>query len=118
MTLHTEIEASESVTGQAVSTTLKYNGFGSVVLHNTFDDWLEDSLVRSIINAIAERKVDRVMLSLANANVAKLSSTRKVFAILVERDCHDPISGIESFFDTIAMMNVDVDVEHALPEPK
>lgn len=116
MALHAKVEASKPVTRQAVSTTLKHNSFGSVVLHNTFDDWLEDSLVRSIVNAIAERKIDRVVLSLADANVAKLTSTRKVFAILMKRDCHDPISGVESFFDTVAVMNVDVNVEHTLPE--
>lgn len=116
MSLHAKIEASKSITRQAVSTTLKYNGFRSVIFHNTFDDWLEDSFVGSIVNAVAKRKVDRVMLSLANANVAKLTSTRKVFAILVERHCHDPISGVESFFDTITMMNVDVNIEHTLPE--
>jgi len=30
----------------------------------------------------------------------------------VERDGHDSVSGVESFLDTIAMMNVNVNVEN------
>jgi hypothetical protein len=45
MTLHAEVEATKSVTGQAVTTTLKDNGFWSVVLHDGSDNWLEDCFV-------------------------------------------------------------------------
>ena len=31
----------------------------------------------------------------------------------METDCHDAISSVECFFYTIAMMDVDVNVEHA-----
>ena len=56
------------------------------------------------------------MFSLANTYIAKLASPRKVFAVLVERDGHDAIGRVESFFNTIAVVDVNVDVEDAVVE--
>jgi hypothetical protein len=32
----------------------------------------------------------------------------------VERDGHDPVGGVEGFLDAVAVVDVDVDVQHAL----
>lgn len=58
------------------------------------------------------------MLTLANADISKLASAGEVFAVLVERNSHDSIGGVESFLDTITVVDVDVDVEDALVEPQ
>lgn len=31
----------------------------------------------------------------------------------MEADSHDPVSDVKRFFDTIAMMNVDIDIENS-----
>ena len=43
----------------------------------------------------------------------KFASSGEIFTILVETNCHDTICSVECFFYTIAVMDVDVDVEHA-----
>jgi hypothetical protein len=91
---------------------LKNYSLWSVVLHYGSDNWLEDCFVRNIVNAIAKGEVHSVVLSLTDTNITQFACTREVFTILVERDGHDSVSGVESFLDTIAMMNVNVNVEN------
>ena len=45
---------------------------------------------------------------------SELSSSREILAILVETDSHDTISGIESFFHSIAVVHVNVNIEYPL----
>jgi hypothetical protein len=90
---------------------LKDNSLWSVVLHDSSDDWLEDCFVRDIVNSIAKGEVHRVVLALTDTNIPQFTCARKVFTVLVERDCHNPVSSVESFLNTIAMMNVNVNVE-------
>ena len=47
-----------------------------------------------------------------------ITRARKEFTILVKRTSHDPIGGIEGFFDSIAVVDVYVDVEHARVVPE
>ncbi|KAI6761402.1 hypothetical protein HG531_001955 [Fusarium graminearum] len=61
-------------------------------------------------------KIERVILSLANTGIPQLTSTREVLAILVERNSHDTVGGIEGFLNTITVMDVDIDVEDPLFE--
>jgi hypothetical protein len=44
----------------------------------------------------------------------QLSRAGKVLSILVEADCHDAVCGIERFFDTVAVMYVNIDVQDAI----
>jgi hypothetical protein len=118
VTTHAEVEAAKTVARQAVTATLEDDGFWLVISHDSLDDWLKDGLVGNIINAIAEREVDSVVLALANTDVAKLASAWEVLSILVERNSHDTVSGVESLLDTIAVMNINVNVENTLFETK
>lgn len=59
-----------------------------------------------------------MILALADANIAKLSCARKVFAILVEGDGHDTVSAVECFFDTVTMVDINIDVENTVVEPE
>lgn len=47
----------------------------------------------------------------------KLPRTRKVFAIFVEADSHNSISRIESLFNPVSVMNIDVYIEHSCMIP-
>ena len=48
----------------------------------------------------------------------QITSPRKVFTVLVERHCHDSVSGIEGLLDTITVMNINVNVENTLVVPE
>jgi hypothetical protein len=116
MAFHAEVEAPKSVARETVPPTLENDGFGTVVLHHAFDHGFEDSFVGLVVDTIAEGEVDCVVLALTDADVTKLASPREVLAVLVERDRHDAISGVERLLDSITVMNIDVDVENTLLE--
>ena len=42
----------------------------------------------------------------------------EVFAELVEGDGHDAVRRVEGFLDAVALVDVDVDVQHALVTPR
>jgi hypothetical protein len=84
MAFHTEIEATKTISGQAVSPALENNSLGLIISHNSLDDRLKDGLVGCIVNAVSEREIDSIILACANTDVAKLTCSRKVLAILVE----------------------------------
>jgi hypothetical protein len=82
--------------------------------HDCLNDGLEDVSVGIVCYAVAKRKVDRVILAGAHTDIAKLASTGEVLAVLVEGYGHDAIGGVEGFLDTIAVVDVNVDVQNAL----
>lgn len=43
-----------------------------------------------------------------------VTGAREVLAEFVERSSHDAVGGVESLFHTVAVVDVDVNVEHAL----
>ena len=47
----------------------------------------------------------------------QISCSREVFPILVKGDRHDAISGVECFFHSVAMVNINVNVQHSLVVP-
>jgi hypothetical protein len=47
-----------------------------------------------------------------NTNNPKFTGPRKVFAILVETASHNTISSVESFFYTVSVVYVYIDVEN------
>jgi hypothetical protein len=67
-----------------------------------------------IINSRVERDVERVVLALSVTDVLDISSPWEEVAEPVEGDSHDSVSAVESLFDSVSMMDVDVDVEHAV----
>ena len=113
---HAEIKTAKPVTRQAVSAALENDGLGLVIRHDRTDDRLKNGLVCLVINTVAEGEIHGIVLTRANANVAKFSRAREIFAIFVERNRHDPVGGIERLFDAVAMMNIDVDIKHTLLE--
>lgn len=118
MAPHAEVEATQTIARQAVATALQDNSLRSVIIHNTLNDRFKDGFVCHIVDTIAKREVDRIVLTRADTNISKLASAREVLAIFVEGDGHDSIGSVESFFDSIAMVDINVDVEDALLESK
>ena len=116
MTAHGKVEASQSVSGKRVTSALKDNGSRLVVFHDAVDHRLEDALVAVVVDAVAEREVNGVVLSVAHADIPKFAGAREVLSVLVERDCHDAVGAVEGFFDTITVVHINVDVEHARVE--
>lgn len=116
MSAHTQVEATQAITGQTVTTTLQDHSLGSIPFHHALDNGLKNALVRDIVNTVAEGEVDGVVFARTDTDVAKFASTGEVLAIFVERDSHDTISRVESFLHTIAMVNINVDVEDPLLE--
>jgi hypothetical protein len=116
MTSHTEVEATQAVARKTITTTLEHDSLWSVPLHNTPDDRLKDALVGDIVNTITERKVDSIVFSLANANIAELSGSREVLSVLMEGYGHHSVGGIERLLNTIAVMDIDIDIKNTLLE--
>jgi len=115
---HTEVEATKTVARQAITTTLKNDSLRLIISHDGLDDRLKDGLVGCIINAVSKRKIDSIVLAGANTDVAKLTSTWKVLAVLMEGNRHDSVCGIERFLNAITVVDVDVDVQNPLLEPE
>jgi hypothetical protein len=113
---HAQIEAAQAITGQTVTTALENHSFGAVPLHHAPDDRFEDALVRDICDSIAEREVDCVVFALSNADITELTGTGEVLAVLVERTGHDAISRVESLLNTIAMVDIDINIKDSLFE--
>ena len=44
----------------------------------------------------------------------EISCAREVFSVLVERGRHDAVRRVERFLDAVAVVDVDIDVQHAL----
>ena len=90
------------------------------------------TLIGGVINSISEREVETVVFASASSDVPekvifisenrkqalsvspKISCSREVLSILVERDSHHTVCGVERLLDSISVVNVDVNVQHSL----
>jgi hypothetical protein len=120
-----EIETAEAVARERVGAALQHNGARLVDLHDLADDGLEDGLVRRIVHTVPQRTVDRVPLGGVRAVVGEVARAReeghavaRARAELVEGDGHHAVGRVEGLLDAVAVVDVDVDVEHSLVELK
>jgi hypothetical protein len=97
---------------------LQNDGFGSIISHYCLDDRLKDISICLVGNTVSEGEVDGVILATANTNVAKFASTRKVLSVFVERNGHDTVGSVKGLFNTVSVVNVNVDVENTLLIPE
>jgi hypothetical protein len=118
VTLHAEVEATQSVTRKTISSALQNNSSGLIPLHDMLDNWLEHALVRQIVDTIAKWDIDSIVLSIPDTHITELSSTGEVFTVLVERHCHHAICGVECLLHTVTMVHITVDVQNSLVEAK
>lgn len=113
---HAQVETSQAITRETVTTTLKNHGFWTVPLHNALDHRLEDTLVRDIVDAVTKWEIDSIVFALSHTDVTELTGTREILSILVERHSHDTVCSVKCLLDTIAMVDINIDVENALPK--
>ncbi|KAH3672372.1 hypothetical protein WICPIJ_010057 [Wickerhamomyces pijperi] len=111
--LHGKVEATESVTGKRITTTLQDNGGWLVPFHDLGDDRLKDGLVGGVVNTVTERNVNGIVLTLANTNVTELTGPWEELTVFVERAGHDSVCGVEGLFNTVTVMHVDINVQHS-----
>ena len=116
MATHAQVEAAKTITRQTVTTALEDNSLGLEVLHDSADDRLEDGAVGVVVDTVAEREVNGIVLARSDTNVAQLAGTGEVLAVLVEGYGHDAIGRVKGFLHTITVVNIDIDVENALLE--
>ena len=59
-------------------------------------------------------------LALADPIIPHFPSSREELAIFVKAGGHDPVRGVECFFDAVTVMHVDVDIQDSMmiPFPK
>jgi len=57
---------------------------------------------------------ENLPLSLSDTIIAYFTCPREELSVLVETDCHDSISRVESFFNTITVVDVDINVDYSL----
>lgn len=50
-------------------------------------------------------------------SITEVTCTGKELAVLVERYGHDAISGEKGFFDSVSVMDVDINVDYTLMRP-
>jgi len=110
-----EVEATQPVRAEGVRAALQDNGGGAVVIDHGVDDALEQADVVLVVDAVAERDVEGVVFSGAAADVVEVTSTGEevILVVLVEGKGHDAVGGEEGLLDAVAVVHVDVDVEHA-----
>ena len=82
-------------------------------LHDLGDDGLEDALVARVVDAVVEGEVHGVVLARARAHVAHRARAGEEVAELVEGDAHDAVRRVEGLLHAVAVVDVDVDVQHA-----
>ena len=114
-----EVEATQAVVAEGVGAALEDDGGGVVVVDGGADDVLEEVLVRFVVDAVVQRHVDAV----AVARVVRVGGAlgfegpgageEVLLVVFVEGDAEDAVGGPEGLFDSVAVVDIDVDVEDA-----
>ena len=73
---------------------------------------LKDKAIVLIIDTTVQRNVHSIVLAFTETNVLQCTRTGEVVSIFMEGAGHDSVGEIKSFFDTITMMNINIDVEN------
>lgn len=79
--------------------------------------WFEDTLIALVRNPILQWDVNCIALALPPPSILLSTGSREVLSKLVETTCHNAVGGVERLLDTIPVMAVNVDVEHARVYP-
>ena len=113
MATHRQIKAAKLIATERIRATLQHHCGRLVLLHDAPDHRLEHAPVGFIGDTIAQWHVACIVFSLFEARVTQLTSTWEKLAILVKRACHHTVSRVECLFDTVAMVDVNINVENA-----
>lgn len=117
--LDAEVEAAEAVAAEGVGAALEDDGRGAVGGNAGADDVLEEADVLVVFDAVVEGHVEAVV-SAGVAGVGGAGGVEgpgagevRVLVVLVEGEGHDAVGGPEGLLDTVAVVDVDVDIEDA-----
>lgn len=115
MGLDIEIEAAQPVAPQRIRSTLQHYATRAISLDHWAHDPLEQPNVRVVIYPILQRHIQRIVLPGPTTHIVPVPRPREevVLVILVERERHDPIRREEGLLDAIAVVHVNVDIEHS-----
>mmetsp|Transcript_5431 Transcript_5431/g.7907 ORF Transcript_5431/g.7907 Transcript_5431/m.7907 type:complete len:239 (+) Transcript_5431:439-1155(+) len=113
MSLQTEVETTQSISRETICPALQNDRSRSVYGHNFIKDRFEYSFVGIICHTPGEGCIYAKSRALSSPHILDMSRTRKEVTVLVKREGHDSICAVECLFDTIAVMNVNIDIEHA-----
>jgi hypothetical protein len=114
MSLHRQIETTEPVSRKRISPTLQNHCSWLENLHHFGDEGLEERLVAFIINAVIQWHIESIIFAFPISNIPQIPCSWKVVPEFMKRNCHDPICGIESFFNTVTMVNIYIYVQYPL----
>lgn len=136
MTLHGQIERSQTISGKRIRAALKDYSAWLIPFDDTFDYGLENTLIVVITDTISKRYIDSVSVgsqavqsakrkqkvshlpfTFANSVISYFTSTREKFTILVKTARHDPVGRVEGFFHAIPVVDVNIDVQNTLMIP-
>ncbi|BAS72907.1 Os01g0586450, partial [Oryza sativa Japonica Group] len=110
-----QVQLAEPVAGEGVGAALQHDGLRLEHLHHPRHDRLEQPVVLLVADAHAHRHVQRAVAAGALlADVGDGAGAREeAAAVLVERHRHHPVRRLEGGLDAVAVVDVDVHVEHA-----
>ena len=73
--------------------------------------WLEDTLERLVRETISKRDIHCVSKALVSSVIIDVTCAGKVFAELVEGASENAVGGVESLFNAVTVMAIDVYVK-------
>ena len=156
MTIDRKIEATKTITSQAVRTTLQhlkknkyiaeqnnkqstrvisffsYHSWRIKMLHDSSDNRLKNAVITLVRDSVVERTVHTVILSISETNITQISGSRKkltilkskkiekqkkkapFFSNLVQAQSHHSVRSIKCLFDSISMMDINVNVKNTI----
>ena len=115
-----QVEAAEPVAAEGVGAALEHDGGGLVSGDHRLHDGFEKVDVVFVVDSIAEWDVEGVVFSGPAANVvpAAGSGEEVVFVVFVEGESHNPVGGEEGLLNAVAVVHVDVNVQHTWVVPE
>jgi len=117
--LDTDVEAAKSIPSERVCTTLEDNSSWLINSHTGSHYIFKELDVLVVLYTIMKRHIEGVVCTRARvidrSRIIQRASTGEKDSsfVLMERECHDAVGGPESLLDTIAVVNINIDVEYA-----
>lgn len=114
MASESRVVGAKLVVGKRVRTTLDNDDLRTEALPDGLHDILVDVDETVIVKSIQQWHVDGVAFAFSFTHVLKIAGAREEVSISMEADSHHAVRHVEGLFDAVAMMDVNVDVEHTL----
>lgn len=108
-----EIEAPEAIAPERVGAALQDDGRGLIRRNSGLHDALEERDIRLVVDAVLKRDIEGEVFAKRMADFVDVARPREeVGRVLVKRDGENAVGVVEGLLNTVAVVNVDVDVEN------